>query len=128
MAVICEDAAMIIRDRHLDIADFTALTGWAVEEQGLCRETVCVPATDLVSTTRSTGRIDALDAAQRLGMPVEHDAEHGVWALGPATVTGRALSGARAEFPSDLVDRNGERFDFESLRGRRIVMVAWASW
>lgn len=120
---------MILRERHLDSNDFSAATGWAIEERGLCRGTVCVPAPDLIAGGNDgDGRIDVLAAAERLGMPVEHDTVHGVWALGPATVTGHALSSARADFPTDLLDRNGDRFDFESLRGRRIVMVAWASW
>jgi len=67
-------------------------------------------------------------AAKKLGMPLVHDAPHNIWALGVATATGRALASAKAFFPSSLIDAMGRAFDFNSLRGRRIIMVAWASW
>ena len=35
-----------------------------------------------------------MDAADRLGMALVHDAEHGVWALGPESLTGRTLVSA----------------------------------
>jgi hypothetical protein len=46
--------------------------------------------------------------------------------LGPAT-GGRALSTAVAADPV-LQTRDGDAFQLSSLRGRRVVMVAWASW
>jgi hypothetical protein len=60
-------------------------------------------------------------------MPVLHDDSHGVWSVGPASVTGRAL--ATAEAP-DLVlpDLNGDPFVLSSLRGQKVVLMAWASW
>jgi hypothetical protein len=50
-----------------------------------------------------------------------------VYALGPATVTGRALSTAVAADP-ELVTRHGAPFQLSSLHGRKVVLVAWASY
>ena len=64
--------------------------------QGLCRGEVCVPAP---GASRDDGTIDVSLAAERLGMPLVHDADAGVWALGPAPTSGRVLSTAIAADP-----------------------------
>ena len=53
---------------------------------------------------------------------------HGVWALGPATAgTGRVLTTAVAP---DLVlpDADGNPFRLSCLLGKKVLLVAWASW
>lgn len=106
------------------VADVAGRTGWDAKPQGLCRGEVCVPAP---GSLRDDGTVDIEIMAQRLGMPLMHDAEHGVWALGPATATGRALSTAVAADP-ELIDRRGNSFRLSSLRGRKVLLVAWASY
>lgn len=105
-------------------AGFAVRTGWSPTLEGLCRGEICVPAPELL---RADGTIDVEIASARLGMPLIHDEAHGVYALGPATATGRALSTATAADPQ-LMTRNGETFQLSSLRGRKVVMVAWASY
>jgi len=108
----------------VDGAAFAAATGWDPKPEGLCRGDVCVPAPGLL---RPDGAIDALDAARRLGMPVVRDEQHGVTALGPATFAGRTLSTAAAPDP-ELIDRDGNPFLLSSLHGRKVLLVAWASY
>ena len=64
--------------------------------------------------------------AQRLGMQLVHDSETGVWCLGPEAL-GRALTTARAP---DLIlpDYQGNEFALSSLRGQKVLLVAWAPW
>ena len=64
----------------------------------------------------------------QLGMPLVHDTEHNVWALGPETnITGRALTTAHVP---DVVlpDAHGNPFRLSSLLGQKVLLVAWASW
>jgi hypothetical protein len=104
-----------------DIAD---RTGWSAKPEGLCRGEVCVPAP---GSLRADGTVDVEVMAGRLGMPLVHDEAHDVWALGPATATGRALSTATAADP-ELIDRGGNPFRLSSLHGRKVLLVAWASY
>jgi hypothetical protein len=118
---------VIITDDHLDqvdAAEFAAATGWDPKPEGLCRGEVCVPAP---GTRRDDGTIDVAAAAARLGMPVVHDDAHGVTAVGPGSTTGHTLSSAVAPDP-ELIDRDGEPFRLSSLRGRKVLLVAWASY
>lgn len=109
---------------RLDPRRFAARTGWDPKPEGLCRGEVCVPAP---GSLRDDGSLDVEVVAARLGMPLVHDEEHAVWALGPATVTGRALSTATAADP-ELIDRDGKPFRLSSLHGRKVLLVAWASY
>ena len=101
-------------------------TGWHVRPEGACKGDRCVPLPAEARHDDATGALDAHVLAERLGMALVGDERRGLLALGPE-VGGRAL--LSAELP-DLVlpDRHGRPFSLRSLRGTRIVMVAWASW
>ena len=74
-----------------------------------------------------TGGFDLVRTAERLGMALVRDAEADLWALGPETLGDRALTSADAP---DLVldDLEGRPFPLSSLRGRKVVLVAWAPY
>jgi hypothetical protein len=104
--------------------DFADQTGWEPKPEGLCRGEVCVPAPGAL---RTDGTIDVEIAAQRLGMPVVHDETHRLWALGSSTLGGTALTTAVAADP-ELRTRDGQPFRLSSLRGRKVLLVAWSSY
>ena len=105
--------------------EFEQVTGWEIKAEGACKEDVCVPLPPL--DPDAEGRIDVTVVAERLGMPIAHDESHGLWALGPRSGDRRVLDSARMP---DLVlqDFDGNAFDMASVRGRKVVLVAWASW
>jgi hypothetical protein len=98
-------------------AELESRTGWKIAPEGACRGDVCVPMPDTFSVS---------ELAQRLGMALVQDEDHGLWALGPESA-GHAL--ASAELPDIVLpDRYGEDFALRSLRGTKVFMIAWASW
>lgn len=115
---------MILTSLRPSVADFADHTGWEPKAEGLCRGEVCVPAPGALV---GDGTVEVSVVAARLGMPVVHDETHGVWALGPATLPGRALATAVAADP-ELTDRDGLPFRLSSLRGRKVVLVAWSTY
>jgi len=117
---------VLLDDLKVDPDEFAARTGWVVKPEGACKGDICVP---LPETARAAdGRLDVAVLAPRLGMPLLRDDGAGVWALGPETgLTGRALTTATAP-DLTLPDVNGAPFRLSSLRGQKVVMVAWASW
>ncbi len=108
----------------ISVDDFADHTGWHAKPQGLCQGELCVPAP---GSLRADGTVDVAAAAARLGMPLVDSSEHGVWALGPATLNGKALSSAEAADP-EFLTRDGDSFRLSSLRGRKVLLVAWASY
>jgi hypothetical protein len=109
----------------LDSSEFLDATGWELKPEGACRDEVCVPLPDL--DVDEEGRFDARVVAERLGMPVAHDATHGLWAFGPQSGNRRVLDSTRMP-PLVLPDFDGTTYDIESSRGRKVLLVAWASW
>jgi hypothetical protein len=116
--MILHTLANVTTDRFADH------TGWHAKAEGLCQGELCVPA---AGSLRADGTVDVEIAAQRLGMPLVHDADHAVWALGPATLSGTALTTAAAADP-ELMTHDGQPFRLSSLHGRKVVLVAWASY
>jgi hypothetical protein len=106
---------------RLDISpdEFTELSGWDIKPEGACKGEVCVPL--------GSPNFDLATTADRLGMAVVGEPEKSLWALGPATVTGRALSTTQIGDLS-LPDLDGNEFSFASLRGQKVLLVAWAPY
>jgi len=117
---------VILHDLAVDEHDFAARTGWTIKPAGACKAEVCVPLP--TSVRLDNGRLDARVLADRLGMPLVADDLTGIWALGPETaVTGRALTSATAP-ELELPDADGTPFRISSLRGKKVLIVSWASW
>ena len=114
---------MILTTLDIDADELTRRTGWSIQPQGACKGDVCVSLSDGAVTD---GRVSIPRLAERLRMPLLRDETHGLWALGPES-GGRALTTAAAP---DIVlpDRHGRPFALSSLRGRKVLLVAWASW
>lgn len=115
---------MILTELRATADEFARATDWQPKPEGLCRGEVCVPAPGALSPD---GMIDIAIAAQKLGMPLVHDTDHGVWALGSATLSGKSLSTAVAADP-ELKTFNGGSFKLSSLRGKKVILVAWSSY
>lgn len=114
---------MLLTDLDLSAAEFEGATGWATKPEGMCKGDVCVP----VPGASSTGaRFDVAAVAAKLGMALVADDKSGVWALGPES-GGRAMTTAVAP-DLELPDLDGNPFKLSSLQGRKVLLVAWASW
>ena len=114
---------MIVDSPMVSREDFEARTGWHIKPQGACKAELCVP---LGGFDNDATTFDLRELAPRLGMPLLHDESHDLWSLGPESI-GRALQDAIAP-PLTLPDRNGIDFTLSSLRGQKVLLLAWASW
>jgi hypothetical protein len=113
---------MLLTELTMSTVDFEAATGWAARPEGMCKGDVCVPAPGAVTD----GTIDVEAVSARLGMALVRDERHDVWALGPES-GGRALTTAVAP-ELELPDADGNPFELSAMHGRKVLLVAWASW
>ena len=113
---------MLLTTDRTSIEDFERGTGWALRPEGACRGEVCVPLEGI----ELGGDIDVAKLAEKLGMPIVRHSEN-LAAVGPATFGGKVLATAAAP---DLVlpDLDGNEFDLRSLRGQKVVLVAWSPY
>ena len=110
-------ATMILERLDEPPAQLEQYTGWTIKPQGACRGEMCVPL---------ERPFDVRELARRLRMALVQDERHGLWALGPQYA---APALASAELPDIVLpDRHGREFALSSLRGRKALLVTWASW
>lgn len=114
---------MITENLQVSRADFETRTGWELKPEGACKGEHCIPLSEQVDGTT----VDLASMAEQLNLPLVHDAEHGVWALGPESLGSRALSTAQAPNLT-LPTLDGEMFELDSLRGKKVVLVAWSPY
>lgn len=112
---------MILETLRISPAEFERGTGWAIKPQGACKGDRCVPLPGLAA-----GDLDVPVMAERLGMPLIRDEARGIWCLGPDSGD-RVLAGALAP-ELTLPEWRGGEFGLSSLRGAKVLLLAWASW
>jgi hypothetical protein len=110
---------MILEGLDVSARQFEEMTGWAIKAEGACKGDVCVPL--------GGAEFDLVAVADKLGMPLVQDDQHQLWALGPSSLGGRALTTAEAP-ELVLPDLDGRPFALSSLRGQKVVLVAWAPY
>ena len=112
---------MILTSLKIAPDQFEERTGWAIKPEGACKGDRCVPLPD--------GSVDGVDVAvlaERLRMPLVHDENAGLWSLGPES-DAPPLGSARAP-DFTLPDWKGTDFSLSSLRSKKVLLLAWASW
>ncbi|MCH7743112.1 MAG: hypothetical protein IIB71_10685 [Proteobacteria bacterium] len=113
---------MLLKSLHVSVPDFEQATGWQIKPEGACKGDVCIPL-----TKQPTARIDIEQLAADMDLPLAAEPDHGIWALGPDSIGGRALT--TAEAPNlTLPDLDGNLFELSSLKGQKILVYAWAPY
>lgn len=113
---------MITTSPMVSLREFEASTGWELKPEGACKGDICIPL-----ATEPGDTIDIRIASEQMGLPLVHDADVGLFSLGPEAIGSRALATATAP-DLELPDLEGEPLRLSSLRGQKVVIVAWAPY
>ena len=104
-----------------------ASLGWELKPEGLCRGDVCVPVRDRAALVQED-RIDLGAMGEILGRPVVIDSQERVAALGTAA-SSQAASMASLDAPDfELPDLAGRLHTLSEHRGKKVLLIAYASW
>ena len=116
-------------DRWLmEPAEFTALTGWTLKPEGMCRDEVCAPIYRKDEVLGEGGLIDLSGAAPMIGMTAVVDTARGVAALG-ASAAARAEEMTTLRAPDfTLPDLHGNSVSLHDFDRRKVLLLAWSSW
>lgn len=113
-------------------SDLFRVTGFEVKPEGACLGDICIPLpesnTELVSTRGNSKWINASVLAKKVQQAVAHDADNGVWSFGqvPAAVQSTLGSAIAPDFA--LKDRDGKTVHLSDFRGKKVLLMTWASW
>jgi hypothetical protein len=112
---------------YLPPAALARATGWVLKPAGLCREAVCVPVRDRAALMGPAG-VDLAAFAAALDRPLALDVAERAAALGTAAAD-RSAALASLEAPDfSLPDLAGRRHTLSEHRGKKALLIAYASW
>jgi len=101
--------------------------GWEIHDGLLCNDTMCIPLADEGVLAREGG-VDLEGLARALDRALAVDAdERAAFLGGSARERAQALGSQRAP-DFTLPDLAGRPHSLSEHRGRKILLVAWASW
>jgi hypothetical protein len=123
------DAQVESDDLWLSDPDLIRATGWELKPQGVCLEERCVPIpADRSSEFLRPGYFNFSAFARYLEEPSIHAKEHSVWSFSeaPSEIRKRLLSLEAPDF--SLPDLNGELHSLSDYRGKKVLLMSWASW
>ena len=101
--------------------------GWELKPQGLCQGDRCVPVPASSGLVRADG-VDLATLAALLGRPLALDLTERAACLGVAADV-RARRLASLDAPDfTLPDVNGQPHTLSAYRGKKVFLIAFASW
>jgi hypothetical protein len=101
--------------------------GWELHEGTLCNDAMCVPL-PAGSRLGEGGVFDLADVATTLDRPLAVDADAGAAFLGVSAGERAQTLGSLVAPDFTLPDLAGRPHTLSSYRGKKVFMVAWASW
>lgn len=121
-------AATVDGDRvQLSPAALRAALGWEVKPQGLCKDDRCVPIAARADVVTAAG-VDLAGFAAVLSRPLALDVGARAAYFGAAAAD-RAAQLASLQAPDfTLPDLNGRPHALSDYRGKKVLLVAYASW
>ena len=112
---------------RLDAAALKDTLGWEVHDGLLCSDAMCIPVADERALVSDEG-IDLEGFARTLDRALAVDVEEGAAFLG-GSARERAQALASQHAPDfTLPDLAGRPHSLGEHRGKKILLVAWASW
>ena len=113
-------------------ADLTRATRFAVKPQGVCRDELCFPLPrtrqqEFLRKDKESTWFNLTAFAALVGQAVAHDAATSTWYFGPRSDQRQTLASLRAP-DFTLPDINGKMHSLSDFRGKKVLLVTWASW
>ncbi len=120
--------ATIAADRvRLTPAALRTATGWELKPEGLCRAERCIPVRERAALVNDAG-IDLAACANLLGRPLALDITAGAACLGASAADRGAQLQSLVAPDFTLPDLAGQPHRLSAYRGRKVLLVAYASW
>lgn len=121
------------KDLWVTMADLKRATGFVVKPQGVCREQLCFPLpknrkADFVSRKGRVNWFNLSGFARLINQPVASDEKTGVWLFGPRPDVRDSYITSLDAPNFTLPDSNGKMHSLTDFKGKKVLLVTWASW
>jgi hypothetical protein len=111
------------KDLWVQASDLKMINGFELKPQGACREDVCIPVDGKL---RQGAFFNLTGFAQKVHQPVVADS--GVWSFGDIPFLRSAFVESRIAPDFAVPDRKGRAVHLSDFRGKKVLIVTWASW
>ena len=113
-------------------ADLARATGFELKPQGICRNELCFPIPkdreqEFVRKNVGSSWFNLVAFARLVQQPVAHDEGLAIWYFGLRSDQSQVLSSLKAP-DFTLPDMNGKTSSLSDFRGKKVLLLTWASW
>lgn len=120
-------------DLWITLADLKRATGFVNKPQGVCRDELCFPLpkkrrAEFLQMQRKTTWFNVTEFARLLKQPVTRDSEQSVWYFGPRPEVQNSFIKSLNAPDFTLPDMNGKLHSLRQFRGKKVLLLTWASW
>jgi hypothetical protein len=105
--------------------DLPRVNGFEVKPQGACRADVCIP---IPKAMLHADWFDLTAFAKKVDQTVVSDAEARVWSFGEIQALRGSFLTSREAPDVAIPDRRGRTVKLSTFRGKKVLLVTWASW
>jgi hypothetical protein len=121
------------KDLWVTLSDLTRATKFELKPEGVCTAKLCFPLpperkNDFISRRGDTTWFNLSEFARLLKQPVAADAKLGVWYFGPRPEQQNGYLGTLLAPDFTLPDINGMKHSLADFRGKKVLLITWASW
>jgi hypothetical protein len=121
------------KDLWVTTEDLARATRFVIKPQGVCRDELCFPLPKarraaFIATKHSVTWFNLSEFARLIKQPFTADEKNGVWYFGARTAERNALLSSLEAPDFTLPDLNGKRHSLSDFRGKKVLLVTWASW
>lgn len=127
---LAENATPAGDDLWLPRAELASATGWELKTQGMCLGDRCVPIgpAQKAQFVDAAGRFNFAAFSRYLDRPVAHDDDANVWLVGESAQA-RSTALQSLDAPDfRLPDLSGTMHALSDYRGKKVLLMSWASW
>ena len=121
------------KDLWVTMTDLKLATGFVLKPQGMCKEELCFPLpkarkNEFVVKRGKTSWFNLSEFARLVRQPVAFDDKNSTWYFG-ARQDQQGSYVETLEAPDfKLPDINGKPHSLSDFRGKKVLLVTWASW
>jgi hypothetical protein len=113
--------------------DLPRINDFELKPEGACLAELCVPVrqdrdSEFFVTRARQGWFNVTELARRLQQAFAVDHEHSVWSFGNIPVTRNAFLESAMAPDFAIPNRQGTLVRLSDFRGKKVLIVTWASW
>ena len=113
--------------------DLTRVNDFVLKPEGACLEDLCVPVRQdrdsaMFVTRRGQAWFNVTELARKLEQPFVVDHDHDVWSFGAIPITRNRFLESAVAPDFELPNRQGKPVRLSDFRGKKVLIVTWASW